>query len=151
MQNRLWLKQQQQPPNQNKKETLPKPIQCVAPIFAILQPRKNYHNIIFSDEAKIEIKKYDLECVIRTFVVFDPVNIECGHLFCRECLLKVKNKCCPSCRKSFSGQPLLLAGKCRRDICQLKINCMNIDKGCNWIDSLGEENRNLIQHHTLCD
>ncbi len=44
------------------------------------------------------------ECIVCTDVLVDPITLRCheSHVFCRECLLSVRQSLCPICRAPFS-------------------------------------------------
>ncbi|XP_018427290.1 PREDICTED: E3 ubiquitin/ISG15 ligase TRIM25-like [Nanorana parkeri] len=56
----------------------------------------------------------ELECSICLSIYADPVNLKCGHNFCRECIDRVLDKqeksgeySCPECREGFTKRPAL--------------------------------------------
>lgn len=65
----------------------------------------------------------------------------CHHIFCRECLAKVKNRICPQCRKTFKA---LVAHLARRMIGEMETFCPN--KSCDVKTSRSE----LAYHLQKC-
>ncbi|XP_018430323.1 PREDICTED: E3 ubiquitin-protein ligase TRIM39-like [Nanorana parkeri] len=56
----------------------------------------------------------ELECSVCLNVYTDPVNLKCGHNFCRECIGRVLDSqegsggySCPECREKFQERPAL--------------------------------------------
>ncbi|KAM9329462.1 E3 ubiquitin/ISG15 ligase TRIM25-like [Gastrophryne carolinensis] len=63
--------------------------------------------------ASADLRK-ELECSVCLSVYTDPVNLRCGHNFCRVCIDRVLETqeeagryFCPQCRKSFLSRPTL--------------------------------------------
>lgn len=48
----------------------------------------------------MEMDKEQFKCAICLDLFLDPVNIECGHVFCKKCIQEVTK--CPECRKSYN-------------------------------------------------
>lgn len=49
----------------------------------------------------MEFDKENFNCAICLDVFLDPVNIECGHVFCKKCIEKLDK--CPECRKEINN------------------------------------------------
>ncbi|XP_077350020.1 E3 ubiquitin/ISG15 ligase TRIM25-like [Lithobates pipiens] len=63
--------------------------------------------------ASADLRK-ELECSVCLNIYADPVNLKCGHNFCRDCIghvLDTQEKSggysCPECRKEFQDRPAL--------------------------------------------
>lgn len=65
----------------------------------------------------------------------------CHHIFCKECIIKVKNESCPQCRKNFK---IFVAHLARRMIGELETSCPN--KSCDVKTSRSE----LVYHLPKC-
>jgi len=51
-----------------------------------------------------ELGRVNCSCSVCTDLLQDPVTLNCGHSFCRQCILDVANvgnSLCPFCRKPF--------------------------------------------------
>lgn len=93
-----------------------------------------------------------LMCNICREVVRDPINLEtCPHLYCRKCILGVKNRQCPSCRVIFPNKPLAGIPFLTQMIFDKKIKCIYQEKGCEWIGVLGTDDRTLNDHLEKCE
>ncbi|XP_018423253.1 PREDICTED: E3 ubiquitin/ISG15 ligase TRIM25-like [Nanorana parkeri] len=67
----------------------------------------------YSSMASTDLRK-DLECSICLNIYKDPVNLNCGHSFCRDCIGRALDTqeefgrySCPHCRKKFRNRPAL--------------------------------------------
>ncbi|PFH58165.1 hypothetical protein XA68_14088 [Ophiocordyceps unilateralis] len=58
--------------------------------------------------------RVEMDCQICYGLLYDPLTTECGHTFCRACLLCVftKPRRCPVCRRELGVDPLLKPGVC---------------------------------------
>ncbi len=87
------------------------------------------------------------KCPICLFAMRNPVQTECGHLFCRKCLehwMKSLQHLCPLDREGISSDGIFPDNACRREILNLEVNCNFITGGCPWVGHLKElEVRNL--------
>ena len=87
----------------------------------------------FIDETKKNLE--DLECPICQEILNDPLQTNCGHLFCGKCLQsggsRVKN--CPVCREEYTSTSDQFL---TRKINGLKVKCPNASKGCEWSGEL---------------
>jgi hypothetical protein len=68
---------------------------------------------VSTDLVKIVPQPGDHECPICSFIVYQPVRMRCGHVYCISCSIKLqssKKRFCPMCREDV----ILLAdiGKC---------------------------------------
>lgn len=90
------------------------------------------------------VSKY-LYCVICREIFNDPHRLQCGHTFCKECIVKwAKMKSgCPICRSYFNVHDI------QRDLVgynmvnELEVYCNN--RGCPWKSSLQNLNEHLKQ------
>ncbi|XP_068120230.1 E3 ubiquitin/ISG15 ligase TRIM25-like [Hyperolius riggenbachi] len=67
----------------------------------------------------------ELECPVCLSVYTDPVNLKCGHNFCRECVDRVLDSqegsggySCPECREEFMERPTLQTNIALRNIAE---------------------------------
>ncbi|KAM5158155.1 LOW QUALITY PROTEIN: uncharacterized protein ACMZJ9_009400 [Mantella aurantiaca] len=67
--------------------------------------------------------RQELDCSICLTIYRDPVNLRCGHNFCRDCIDRVLNRqngsefySCPQCRKRFRSRPTLQMNIALRNI-----------------------------------
>lgn len=90
-------------------------------------------------------------CSICTGVVNKPYDLPCGHLFCSGCLdeAMIRSRKCPQCRLAIPIQ-LNLSNSIRKLINGWSIQCGYSSVGCSWNDSIGFEERNLIEHNKVC-
>ena len=105
-------------------------------------PRLAYKGVEFQFVGEVG---EDLICVICQDLLHCPMLTSCGHLFCYKCLKKTKDKKnCPVCRKDFSRSPFKDEFHDRK-IKNLRVHCVNQDKGCGWVGELGHAHEH-IQH-----
>ncbi|KAM5158158.1 LOW QUALITY PROTEIN: uncharacterized protein ACMZJ9_009403 [Mantella aurantiaca] len=71
------------------------------------------HSILLSAMASADLRQ-ELDCSICLNTYTDPVNLRCGHNFCRVCIDRVLDTqdgsefySCPQCRKRFRSRPTL--------------------------------------------
>ena len=77
------------------------------------------------------------ECPICLFAMRHPVQTECGHLFCRDCLepvLKRHHPICPLDKEEITQEGTFPDNACRREILKLQVFC-NF-QNCPWIGAL---------------
>ena len=77
------------------------------------------------------------ECPICLFAMRHPVQTECGHLFCRDCLepvLKRRHPICPLDKEEITQEGTFPDNACRREILKLQVFC-NF-QNCPWIAAL---------------
>ncbi len=77
------------------------------------------------------------ECPICLFVMRHPVQTECGHLFCRDCLepvLKRRHPICPLDKEEITQEGTFPDTFCSREILKLQVSC-NF-QNCPWIGAL---------------
>ena len=58
---------------------------------------------ISTDIVKIVPQPGDHECPICSFIAYRPVRMQCGHIFCLHCSIKLqhsKKRFCPMCREN---------------------------------------------------
>lgn len=71
----------------------------------------------------------------------NPVQTECGHLFCRDCLepvLKRRHPICPLDKEEISQEGIFPDNACRREILNLEVACNYAKGGCPWVGHLKE-------------
>ncbi|KAL5491310.1 hypothetical protein EMCRGX_G016573 [Ephydatia muelleri] len=81
------------------------------------------------------------ECPICLLAMRDPVQTECGHLFCRGCLEPVLSKDTPLCpldNASLNKDDVFPDNACRREILTLEVKCDFAASGCSWIGQLND-------------
>ena len=79
------------------------------------------------------------ECPICFFTMRNPVQTECGHRFCKECLepvLKRRHPTCPLDKEEILQKGIFLDNACRREILNLEVSCNFMSSGCSWIGHL---------------
>lgn len=90
------------------------------------------------------------ECPICLLVLRKPMQTECGHRFCRGCILKAVREGRPNCpidNEALSESQIFPDNFARREILILTVRCINHTAGCDWKDSL----RELPKHVGQCD
>lgn len=111
---------------------------------------RNLNNAGYPVDCFIEKIDDNLVCGICHNIVRDPPNLEiCPHLFCRICIERVTNNSCPVCRKHFK-KPLASIPFVEQKINNEKIKCLYYEKGCEWVNTIGTDERNLISHLEKC-
>ena len=53
----------------------------------------------------------DFDCTICLELMFEPARLECNHAFCKECILRLKDKFCPLCREKIDQKLKLVVDK----------------------------------------
>ena len=78
-----------------------------------------------------------LECPVCLDILVNPYKVTCcGHIFCEDCIERVKasNGACPVCREwGFKAE---INRERLRIIEGLHVYCTNKEKGCEWIAGL---------------
>lgn len=80
----------------------------------------------------------------------NPVQTECGHLFCRECLepvLKRRHPICPLDKEEITQEGIFPDNACRREILNLEVGCNYMAGGCSWVGRL----KDVENHHKTCE
>ncbi|XP_073468095.1 E3 ubiquitin/ISG15 ligase TRIM25-like [Aquarana catesbeiana] len=74
--------------------------------------------------ASADLRK-ELECSVCLDIYSDPVNLKCGHNFCRDCISRVLDTqeesagySCPDCRQTFRKRPVLQRNITLRNIAE---------------------------------
>ena len=91
------------------------------------------------------------ECPICLYAMKTPVQTECGHLFCRECLdpvLKRKRPICPIDKEEIHQDSIFPDNACRREILNLNVYCNFSASGCEWVGPL--KNLEVYQTSNIC-
>ena len=81
------------------------------------------------------LKRY--VCPICLFAMRNPVQTECGHLFCHDCLelvLKGHHPICPLDKEEIRQEGTFPDNACRCEILELQVNC-NF-QNCPWVGTL---------------
>ena len=83
------------------------------------------------------------ECSICQQVLREPQQTDCGHIFCKACIGRVKavKKPCPECNAELSTFP---DRKLQRSLNQLEVRCTHQNIGCDWVGKLGELEKHLL-------
>ena len=81
----------------------------------------------------------DFKCAICLDMIVEPVQTSCGHLFCKQCIDGIHDKC-PTCRKNFTTAA---DGFNARKIGGVSVMCPNADRGCLWKGTLVESEDHL--------
>lgn len=92
----------------------------------------------------------DLQCGICFSAAMDPVVTEdCGHLFCRECILAAleRKKECPIDRSPLTINDVRKDVRTLRKIHSLAVHCHNKSSGCVWSGAFSD----LERHSERCD
>lgn len=105
-----------------------------------------YQDIIIKDGSRH--LNENLICGINKGILENPINLNCGHSFCKECIttwLKIK-KVCPLCMKDINYDINDRATNyiLKNIIDNLEINCT--EKTCDWSGNLGS----LQNHYNEC-
>ena len=71
---------------------------------------------------------------------------------CRECLTQHRRRSsnCPVCRQSFADSKLASQPFAQSMVWQLRVRCLQHEKGCGWQGPLGTDSRNLKLHDAEC-
>eukprot|EP00755_Sulcionema_specki_P028143 Sspe_Gene.89269::Locus_61066_Transcript_1_1_Confidence_1.000_Length_1237::g.89269::m.89269 len=86
----------------------------------------------------------DLQCGICLGPAIESnVTQECGHLFCRGCILQAMEakKECPTCRRPITIDEIRKDVRTQRKIHALGVHCRNKRGGCAWKGALSEFER----------
>ncbi|XP_077323141.1 uncharacterized protein LOC143956842 [Lithobates pipiens] len=74
--------------------------------------------------ASADLRK-ELECSVCLSIYTDPVTLQCGHNFCRDCISRVldtqersRGYSCPDCRRTFRKRPVLQRNITLRNIAE---------------------------------
>ncbi|XP_066911274.1 TNF receptor-associated factor 6-like isoform X2 [Clytia hemisphaerica] len=91
------------------------------------------------------------ECPICLLVLRMPMQTECGHRFCKSCILKVIREGRPNCpidNERLSENQIFPDNFARREILSLSVRCRNFKQyGCKWHQEL----RAIDRHMETCD
>ncbi|AYV81401.1 MAG: TNF receptor-associated factor 6 [Harvfovirus sp.] len=89
-------------------------------------------------------------CPICFSIPLEPVSLECGHLFCQECLqtaLSKKEKC-PICQQISKITDITPDHTTRLRISGLRLKCPN--KECKHISTIGKYGATILKHIQNC-
>ena len=92
------------------------------------------------------------ECPVCLYAMRNPVQTECGHLFCRECLdpvLKRKRPICPLDKEDINADSIFPDNACRREILNLEVYCPFVSGGCEWIGQLKKLEVSIIKRYNI--
>jgi len=90
------------------------------------------------------------ECPICLFAMRNPVQTECGHLFCKDCLdpvLRRRRPICPLDQEPITQDGIFPDNACRREILYLEVYCDYMTGGCSWIGALKDQD----SHSEICE
>ena len=105
----------------------------------------------------------DYVCTLCDGVVKAPYDIQCGHLFCRTCMLKHVNaghKKCPmaSCQAALPPVPQRgqvsqwkLNNAIRKIVAKMEMKCREHAAGCTAVYAVGIDECNDREHEQLCE
>ena len=88
---------------------------------------------LFVGEAKKNLDA--LQCPVCFEIVLEPVQTNCGHLFCKKCVEGITK--CPVCREQFTSVPDHFNN---RRVRSLRVKCPYTANGCKWVGDLGDVN-----------
>eukprot|EP01111_Echinosteliopsis_oligospora_P016799 TRINITY_DN7098_c0_g2_i1.p1 TRINITY_DN7098_c0_g2~~TRINITY_DN7098_c0_g2_i1.p1 ORF type:complete len:250 (-),score=55.69 TRINITY_DN7098_c0_g2_i1:192-941(-) len=73
-------------------------------VAIVAKPNKDKRLTLPSSPAGIDIT--DFECALCMQVYHQPVTTSCGHVFCRQCIVRASKHCpnCPLCRHSLESK-----------------------------------------------
>jgi hypothetical protein len=96
----------------------------------------------------------DLLCTICTDIIEDPVQTNCEHTFCRECIstwLEGGQRTCPEDRQQLSSNDLRPPSRLTKQLLNnLIVRCKNYSDGCRLMSKF-EDMPRLMEHETnLC-
>ncbi|CUM62952.1 uncharacterized protein PRCAT00000512001 [Priceomyces carsonii] len=102
-----------------------------------------------------------LNCPICQQPFFEPLTTVCGHTFCKDCIYEcfkmskrnqseMSSGCCPLDRTPIDANdsndlfptPLVIVNL----VDDLKVQCLNTERGCDWVGSRWE-----LEHHVIAD
>lgn len=80
------------------------------------------------------------ECPVCLYPMRNPFKVECGHIFCRECLdavLKTRQPpVCPLDKKEITDGVCYGDSACNQEILDLEVYCNFMTSGCCWVGAL---------------
>jgi hypothetical protein len=88
------------------------------------------------------------ECPLCQLAMRNPMQTECGHIFCKECLepaLSHRPPLCPLDKEPISRESIFPDNACRREILNLDVLCGS--SGCQWAGKLSD----LEAHAAECE
>jgi len=140
---------------------IPSDIPQISKVLNILNIFSSVHFI----RSEQELRNCEWICVKCSSVLYRPVEIGCGHLFCRSCVLgedKSTDKStfvqspllqCPLDHTPIlpTLAPLQTVSNVVRQISRLEVRCpYEVQHGCTWQGKFGIEGNELYQHIQLC-
>ena len=101
-------------------------------------PKFSYRGVTYTFVDTQQRSLEGLKCPICLELVSDPVQTNCGHLFCGECIKDTEK--CPIDREDFTT---IQDHFNRRRLRSFKVKCPNSERGCKWQGDLGD-----VEGHT---
>lgn len=98
------------------------------------------------EETFVEEPQDDLRCPICLHVLDDPFQTSCGHRFCYDCILPVRNSpnpICPIDRLSVADG-VFPDNAAKMQIRRLKVYCTHRKQGCQWVGDLCDKPAHLL-------
>ncbi len=87
----------------------------------------------------------DFTCTLCKGIFFDPIFVECGHSFCKECInisIEIIDLC-PICNKQISKDNFKDAIYYHKVINKQDVICKNKILGCSWTGKLSDREQHL--------
>lgn len=103
---------------------------------------KSKVSVIVIDRTQVKFVNLLLKrhkCPVCLYAMRNPVQTECGHLFCQECLdpiLKWNRPRCPMDKEEINPDSIFPDNACQREIQSLEVYCSFMTSGCEWIGAL---------------
>ena len=87
--------------------------------------------------------KTHLSCTVCMDLLTNPYSTECGHTFCKSCILNwtKSTPSCPVCRKSL--KTIKHATIIQNIIDDMQVYCVHKEKGCSWSGKKSEIQKHL--------
>lgn len=86
------------------------------------------------------------KCKICTFILREPVQLNCSHRQCKACFeskIEQNTFICPECREATNEKEVFLDKGCKNDMKSLKIECSL----CEWNGKFQDYEAHLTQQH----
>lgn len=89
------------------------------------------------------------ECSICLLVLREPMQTQCGHRFCRDCIVKWLRESqhrCPVDNEPLTESDLFLDNFAKREIQNFNVHCPNTKLGCQVLTTV----RSVLAHQSVC-